>query len=424
MQKLKADINEFLLLEIREKAQKDREREDEEFKRQKAEEELRESEGAINDFINRAQGLKNEKKWDEAMAVLNEGLAKFPNADKLLGHKGGWYFDKEDWNNAAKYFASAHERNKGDFYWVQNVAMCLGKQEKGAEAAQWLWKAYDVKRSINLLLSICDIQWKFNDFNRYDELINEIMTESENLFSRGEAPNVNPFSALHLPYNAEQIYHIAEKQTKNLNDIARRKTETLETPVWDGKRRIRVGYISPDIRHHAVGIQIQSMFEYHNRSEFEIFVFSCYEGSSHSDEIYQKIKRNIDHMVDVHEADVYQAAKKINSHQVDILIDIGLFTAYARMDVFALRPATISAAWLGLATTTGSKFYDYIIADPFVVLPEHEQFYSEKIVALPHSYHIFDHKQYYPFTPKADTIKSEYFHTPIPKDTSPPLLVG
>ena len=38
-------------------------------------------------------------------------------------------------SNAAKWFASAHEQNKQDFFWVQNVAMCLNKQEKGAEAA-------------------------------------------------------------------------------------------------------------------------------------------------------------------------------------------------------------------------------------------------------------------------------------------------
>jgi len=417
---LKANIHEFLDQEMKREAEEIKMKQEQNYKNQVQKDELQANQGAIDDFVNRAQEMKNQKKWNEAMQILDEGLAKFPKSDKILGHKGGWYFDKEDWNNAALYFEKAHDQNPDDFYWVQNVAMCLNKLEQGAKAAQWLWKAYDVKKSMSLLLSICDTQWKFNDFTRYQELIENIMSESEQMFSRGEAPNVNPFSALHLPYDLEQLFLIAQSQTKNLNDIDRRKTETLPLPTWDGKRKIRVGYISPDIRHHAVGIQIRSMFEYHNRSEFEIYVFSCYEGSSHNDEIYMKIKHDIDHMVDVWDRDVYQAAKKINEYQVDILIDIGLFTAYARMDVFALRPAPISAGWLGLATTTGSPYYDYIIGDHFVIKPEHEKGYSEKVLSLPHSYHIFDHKQYYPYTEHADHIKSEYFHTPIPRDTSNP----
>jgi predicted O-linked N-acetylglucosamine transferase (SPINDLY family) len=35
-------------------------------------------------------------------------------------------------------------------------------------------------------------------------------------------------------------------------------------------RKIKVGYVSYDFRNHAVGIQIQNMFEFHNKSQFEV----------------------------------------------------------------------------------------------------------------------------------------------------------
>lgn len=36
---------------------------------------------------------------------------------------------------------------------------------------------------------------------------------------------------------------------------------------------------------------------------------------------------------------------------------------------------------------------------------------------MPHSYHIFDHKQYYKEPGPVPAITQSMFHTPIPKDT-------
>lgn len=69
---------------------------------------------------------------------------------------------------------------------------------------------------------------------------------------------------------------------------------------------------------------------------------------------------------------------RINDDKIDILIDLGLFTAYSRMDIFALRPAPAQVAYLGLATTTGADYYDYMVADRFVVPPIAERWYSGK----------------------------------------------
>jgi len=49
-----------------------------------------------------------------------------------------------------------------------------------------------------------------------------------------------------------------------------------------------------------------------------------------------------------------------------------------------------------LAITTGADWIDYLIADNFVIPPESMQYYSEKLILLPHSYHPFSHKGYYP----------------------------
>lgn len=69
----------------------------------------------------------------------------------------------------------------------------------------------------------------------------------------------------------------------------------------------------PDIRQHAVGIVIRSMFGFHDKERFETFVYSTYDKSGPNSDIYKKIKAEADHLIDLHEPDTYKAAKR-SSH--------------------------------------------------------------------------------------------------------------
>jgi predicted O-linked N-acetylglucosamine transferase (SPINDLY family) len=48
---------------------------------------------------------------------------------------------------------------------------------------------------------------------------------------------------------------------------------------------------------------------------------------------------------------------------------------------------------LGYPGTTGTNFIDYIVADKIVIPDQHQQFYSEKIVALPNTFMVDDSKR-------------------------------
>ncbi|PRP73842.1 putative UDP-N-acetylglucosamine-peptide N-acetylglucosaminyltransferase [Planoprotostelium fungivorum] len=367
----------------------------------------------INEFVRKADVAKREKRWADALKSLDQGLAKYPKSDQLNGQKGGYYFDREDWKNSAEWFKNAYELNPGEPRWAQLAANGFEKMEDEVQAQYFLRATYKHKKSLHTLMSMASLKRKFNNMEGFSGIINEIMEECYDLIERGKNVPMNPFSALHYPFTAREIYLIAKGFTDRLSMYASSylKGNKLPLPTWDGKRKIRVGYVSPDIRQHAVGIVIRSMFGFHDKERFETFVYSTYDKSGPNSDIYKKIKAEADHLIDLHEPDTYKAAKRINDDQIDILVDIGLFTAHARMDVFGLRPAPISVAWLG------SKYYDYIIGDSFAVPPQYEEFYAEKLVAMPHSYHIFDHKQYYKEPGPVPAITQSMFHTPIPKDT-------
>src|SRR5687768_14174961 len=48
----------------------------------------------IDEIINNFNLMKQNGKWDESLQMLETGIQKFPDSDKLHTYKGGWYFDK------------------------------------------------------------------------------------------------------------------------------------------------------------------------------------------------------------------------------------------------------------------------------------------------------------------------------------------
>ncbi|EXI75599.1 MAG: putative O-linked N-acetylglucosamine transferase, SPINDLY family [Candidatus Accumulibacter sp. SK-11] len=71
-------------------------------------------------------------------------------------------------------------------------------------------------------------------------------------------------------------------------------------------------------------------------------------------------------------------------------MDLGGHTLDARPGIVARRPAPIQVNWLGYPGTSGSTAIDYLLADRFVVPPEHRQAYSEQLVYLPGSFWVSD----------------------------------
>jgi len=148
------------------------------------------------------------------------------------------------------------------------------------------------------------------------------------------------------------------------------------------KNKLRLGYVSPDFRNHAVGVLIKDIFQHHNRKKFEVY---CYNLTT-EDELTATIKANCDQYTDISLMSSVDAAAKINQDGIDILIDLAGYTTYCRPEIFALQPAPIQCSYLGFPGTMGAKFIQYILADKTLIPPEFAQYYTEQIIYLPHAF--------------------------------------
>lgn len=151
-------------------------------------------------------------------------------------------------------------------------------------------------------------------------------------------------------------------------------------PIPTG-RRLRIGYVSSDLRAHAVGYLMANFFEAHDPSAVEVFVYYC--GIPADDEINRRIKGAVEHWTDIRSMSDDDAAAAIAKDSIDILVDVNGHTREARLGVFARRPAPIIVNWLGYPGTMGSAFHHYIVADQHVIPEDHELYYSERVLRLP-----------------------------------------
>jgi predicted O-linked N-acetylglucosamine transferase (SPINDLY family) len=149
-------------------------------------------------------------------------------------------------------------------------------------------------------------------------------------------------------------------------------------------RRLCVGFVSPDLRGHAVGYLLLPLFEHVDRAGIEITAYADVRRPDPTTYRLQALAarwRSIVGLADEQVADLVQA------DEIDILVDLSLHTAGNRMLVFARKPAPVQVTMLGLPATTGLDAIDYRLTDPYLDPPEaRDEPYAERSIRLPHCF--------------------------------------
>lgn len=217
------------------------------------------------------------------------------------------------------------------------------------------------------------------------------MAEDGKFSRRSLVSKLHPLSV--CAYTDDPLFQLAasDRYVRTMAPIDERTTRfDRRTAEIDPERRLRIGYVSSDLRHHAVGYLMVNFFEEHDRKDFEVFAY--YTGIKADDPIQARIKANVDHWRDIRGVSDDDAAAQIAQDGIDILVDVNGHTRDARIGVFARRPAPIQVNWLGYPGTMGSSFHHYIVADDWTIPDYAEDWYSEKVLRLP-SYQPNDRKR-------------------------------
>ncbi len=181
--------------------------------------------------------------------------------------------------------------------------------------------------------------------------------------------------------DAQQVYDAHRK----IGAVLEARTARPPAPFarTGDRSRIRVGYVSPDFRQHAVALFMQPVLEMHDRSAFEIY---CYYNHHSEDAVTRQLMALADHWRNIADLDDAAAAELIRADGIDILVDLAGYTAHSRLLLFPRRCAPVQVTWLGYLHSTGLASMDYRICDVHTDPPGlTEQYNSERLVRMPHS---------------------------------------
>jgi len=172
-------------------------------------------------------------------------------------------------------------------------------------------------------------------------------------------------------------------------DFGRRLEERLGHPRgWDNsrepERRLRIGFVSGDLRNHAVTSFVEPVLQQlSGRPGVALYAYYTYPAR---DAVSERLRGYMAGWRDVALLDDDALDSAIRADGIDILIDLSGHTAHNRLPLFARKPAPLQATWIGYPFSTGLAAMDYYLTDRHILPPgQFDHLFTERLVHLPAS---------------------------------------
>jgi len=325
-------------------------------------------------YSNRANAYTQLRQFDQALQDYDRALTLNPNYAEAYSNRANAYTQLRQFDQALQDYTRALSINPNYAEAHSNRANTLRILKQYGNALQGYQKALALDPHAEFVPGMAlHLKMMMCDWNNYDADLHNLST----LISNGQAAS-EPFPVLSLLDSLQLQLQI----TRIYQAIKFKGIERLSLPAPANRQnKIRIGYFSADFRDHPVSYLLVELFERHDRSRFETFAFSL--GENTNDSMRNRLSKAFDHFIDVENASDSEIANLSRSHEIDIVVDLGGYTAGARPEIFALRAAPIQVSYIGYLGTMGTGFIDYIVADKTLIPEESRQFYTEKIAYLP-----------------------------------------
>ena len=335
-------------------------------------------------FNNHGNILKKLNRLDDALASYEKAIALEPNFAEAFNNRGNALQKLNRLDDALASYEKAIALKPDYAKAFNNRGNALQKLNRLDEALENYDKAIALKPDYEFLLGAkLHVQMHLCDWN-------DLQSQLERLeVSIAEDKKVTPpFTVLglmdkpELQIEASRIYAGAKYPANSV-------LGKFNSRLADGK--IRIGYYSADFHNHATSVLMAELFEAHDAKKFELYGFSF--GPDKQDEMRSRVSCGFNHFFDVTRKSDREVAQMSRDLGIDIAVDLKGFTQDSRMGVFAEQCAPIQINYLGYPGTLAASYFDYIVSDRTLIPQESQQYYSEKIIYLPHSYQVNDSKR-------------------------------
>lgn len=265
-----------------------------------------------------------------------------------------------------------------------NLAVTLSKKlKRHAEAALLLQRALDIDPTLPAayieLGDILQVQGRYQDA---EEMVRRAIALPADQINPNNAHYTSwVFLLSHNPtVDAETLFAAHRRAAARLESRALAATRHANAP--DPSRRLKLGFLSADLREHAVAQFFEPVVAHlSGRPGLELY---AYYNHASEDATTLRLRDHFSHWQPVHALSDADVAKQIAGDGIDVIIDLSGHTTMNRLGALAYKPAPIQVSWIGYPGTTGLQAMDYYLAERHFLPPGLlDKQFTEKLVFLP-----------------------------------------
>ncbi len=325
--------------------------------------------------------------YAQAEAVYRRTIEIDPNYALAHHNLASLLFDRSQLDEALASYQRATQLDPRSFESFVGLGTTLATQSKVTESRAAYQQALTMRDDPGLRLrlalqmpvvasSAVEAQWSRQ---RIEDAVDELLLKPPMIRNATEQVGTLPF---YLAFQGlderpflERLSTLLRRASPDLNFVA----EHCRAPVsLQGKRPLRIGFVSKYLFDHPVGKHNATLFEQLPRDEFELIVA---RPAHQADDVSRRIAQSCHQSVTLHH-DFHVARRQLADLKLDVLnyTDIGMdpwstFLAYARL-------APVQCVFTGHPVTTGLSTIDYFISSRLMEFRGAEEHYTEKLVQL------------------------------------------
>lgn len=327
--------------------------------------------------------LHRQHHTEEAVKAFQVGCAQWPNDAELLINYANVLLELSRDHQALPLMEKVVElRPELSVTWAKLAQSCykLGLHQKGFEAAQQAWK--HAENTAQRVTALNQRAIHRRELGQIKEAVQDC-EESILLIPEDYAGHSNRllFMLADPDATAGDIKAAAMEYAAMMESTTiPQKSNTLFSVKKNPWKRLRIGFLSPDFRAHAVMYFVEALLAQLDRRQFEVFAYYLYPAN---DQVTLRAQTHADHFVTLAGLSTEEQVRTIRDHQIDVLVDLAGHTGNNGLQIIACRAAPIQVAWLGFPATTGLQSMDYRLTDEVTDPANAQNQYSEKLYRMP-----------------------------------------
>ena len=318
------------------------------------------------DLKSQLEKLFKEKKFSELEFLIESSIKKEDKSSIVLNLLGASKInkDKKDITNLIsglnefeKGYVQEKETRNGliclqnfiktsvDIYDINKSDLIIDKVFQYFDEALNFWK-YDKKLFIEMIRVFSRLNDVEKIVNFYENVIKNNDFTIQNLCSYLYYRN------LQKKWSQKKFFEFGKFLDSQLKID---EIKSLSTSIKTNKEKIKVGFLSADLRgHHSITYFVRDILANYDRENFSIVLINNQETE---DATFKELSKKVDQNINISKLSDIDAINSLRNLKIDIVIDLMGVTSEQRVKLLSNRVAPIQILWLGHNNTSAVKIW-------------------------------------------------------------------